>query len=111
MGIRITNAYKENDKKALGELCGETDELLTQVKKLHGAAADMWYKNNKPFGFELLDFRFGGTETRIGRAKERITDYLNGKIESVPELEEERLWFGEEGNPFIHNYFFGRIFD
>ena len=111
LGIRITNAYKENDKKALDELCGETDELLTQVKKLHGAAADMWYKNNKPFGFELLDFRFGGMETRIGRAKERITDYLNGKIESVPELEEERLWFGEEGNPFIHNYFFGRIFD
>lgn len=110
IGIRLTAAYKANDKAAMTAVCAELDELLAQYKRLHSAAADMWYRNNKPFGFEILDHRLGGMESRISRAKTRTEEYLTGKIDSIPELEEERLWYGTEGKPFEHNYFFGGIF-
>ena len=46
---------------------------------------------NKPFGFEIMDIRYGGVISRIETAKARLEDYLDGKIDSLPELEAERL--------------------
>ena len=58
-------------------------------------------KYNKPFGWEVHDIRYGGQIMRFCTVKERISDYINGKIDSIAELEEERLRFdcAPEGTP------------
>lgn len=110
VGIRITEAYKANDRDSLSSICSELDNLLSEYTKLHEAIAKVWYKNNKPFGFETIDVRFGGIEARIKRAKQRITQYLNGEISSLPELEEERLWYGPDNTPVVRAASFERIY-
>ena len=48
-------------------------------------------KDNKGFGFEVMDLRFGGMAARCQTVAAVLEDYLSGKIEHIYELEEERL--------------------
>lgn len=52
---------------------------------------EMWFRNLKAFGWNVLDLRYGGVQARCMSAKERIDDYLCGKINMIEELEAERL--------------------
>jgi hypothetical protein len=63
-------------------------EKLEALRKSHRAA---WMKYNKPFGFEVLDIRYGGIRSRLDTAKYRIDAYLNGECDRLEELEAERL--------------------
>ena len=54
---------------------------------------------NKPFGWEVLDIRYGGVLARIDSSIERITDYLDGRINKIEELEQERLYFDGADRP------------
>ena len=50
-----------------------------------------WLHDNKPFGLDVLDVRFGGIERRLITARERIHAYLDGEVDSLPELAQTRL--------------------
>ncbi len=108
-GNRLVEAYKANDRKELAKLAKEFDHLSESYKKHHDKVAEIWYMNNKPFGFEVIDERLFAHEGLSKRAAQRIRDYLDGKVEKLEELEEPRLWFAGMGNPFIHNYFTSMI--
>ena len=58
---------------------------------------------NKPFGFEVQHQRLGGQLIRIGACKKRLVDYVNGKIDSIPELEEEILTFRKDQESIYYN--------
>ncbi|MNN83906.1 hypothetical protein D3C81_2010080 [compost metagenome] len=45
----------------------------------------------KPFGWEVLDIRYGGVLTRLDTAAVRLLDYVEGRIGRIEELEQERL--------------------
>ena len=72
-------------------------------------SAGIWYKNNKPFGFEQIDVRLSGVEARIRRAALRVGDYLAGKIDAIEELEEPRLWHWEEETPYVNEGPYAKI--
>ena len=57
----------------------------------------MWLAYNKPFGWEVLDIRYGGVLSRLDTAIDRINNYLDGKISVIEELEQERLYFNQKG--------------
>ncbi len=88
----LRNAYLKKDTAFL-EKC--RDELLPQLKEEYIKAKNLhraqWYKVLKPFGYEVLDIRYGGMVNRIETAIMRLDEYLSGKISSIEELEEERL--------------------
>lgn len=50
-----------------------------------------WEKENRPFGFEVQEYRLYGALGRLSGVKERLQAYLTGKIERIAELEEEKL--------------------
>ena len=50
-----------------------------------------WHMDNKPFGFEIMDIRFGYIYSRIKTATLLIKKYLNGEISKIDELEVELL--------------------
>ena len=91
LGVKTRKIYKSGDKSALETVLDDYRELVRRLDIFYKAFKGMWYKENKPHGFDIQDQRLGGLRGRIISCTQRIEDYLNGEIESIPELEEELL--------------------
>lgn len=90
-GIEVKEAYDKKDKGKLTELVDTANELKKELDQLRMAHRDLWLKHNKPFGWEIIDIRYGGTITRMDTLIHRLTAYLKEEISLIEELEEERL--------------------
>ncbi|WP_404996138.1 beta-N-acetylhexosaminidase [Caldifermentibacillus hisashii] len=103
LGIELKTAYDKADQEAVHTCLGKIAFLKQNVEKLRLAHKKLWFSTNKPFGWEVLDIRYGGLLTRICTAEERIQEWLHDPSTKVEELEEARLFydgiynFGEEG--------------
>jgi len=96
IGIRIQKAYRQGDKNELCALAHTLKELKDDVRKLKQLYITMWDRENKAFGFDMIDMRFGGLVSRIETAILRIKNYTDGKTEVIEELEEEKLMYNSE---------------
>ncbi len=104
-GTRLIKAYKDKDNDRLRALADECDTIILNFKAFNDAYRCAWHTYNKPFGYEVHDIRYGGNIARFESAKSRITDYLEGKVKKLEELEEERLYvdcnnYSENDNKF-----------
>lgn len=108
LGLKITKAYKEKDFKELEKIC---TEVIPNVKKLVDNVRikhrEQWLKTYKPFGWEVLDCRYGGVLSRLETTVFRLQQFINGEIETIAELDEERL--GYDINPRPKEAGFGRV--
>ena len=68
----------------------EIPRLCREVERLRRLHRRYWHESFEPWGWETLDTRYGGLIARLNSLGERITDYLRGRIESIPELENPR---------------------
>lgn len=94
VGVRLQKAYKTGDRDQLDYLAGqELPQLKERVLELHRIFREQWMSENKVFGFDVQDIRFGGLLARISAAQDRIGDYLDGRINVLEELEQEKLYF------------------
>ena len=103
-GVRLKKAYDKKNTVELERIASECDVIIERIKELCSAHKNSWMQYNKPFGWEVHDIRYGGLAYRFETAKERINDYLNGKIEKIEELEAKRLRYddrSEEDEAFI----------
>lgn len=91
IGKRTRAAYRRNDKDALSKLVGEYNDLLCRLEEFYKAFKKVWFTENKPFGFDVHDIRIGGLKQRIIYCTERLSDYLDGEIEKIEELDEDIL--------------------
>jgi hypothetical protein len=87
LGVKTRNAYKAGDKETLKNLVPVYDGLEQKILDFYNAFKAQWFKENKPFGFEIQDRRFGGAILRNKHCKERLIAYVNGEISQIPELE------------------------
>lgn len=94
LGLQVTQAYQSKDKEAMEELATtlipHVRELVDRARKAH---RKLWMTTNKPFGWEVMDIRYGGVLARLQSAEDRLTDWVEGRIERMEELEAERLPF------------------
>ncbi len=99
LGILIKSAYDRGNTAALSEL---RDNLIPDMEKrveaLMKVLRTQWMADNKPFGFDVQEIRFGGLLLRLREARTQIGEYLEGKITEIPELLVPRLPYGETGN-------------
>ncbi len=92
VGIQAQKAYKSGDRKALQEIANVTlPELLVRMEAFHESMYIQWITECKANGYEVLDLRIGGLESRIRTSILRIRAYLAGEIACLDELEDERL--------------------
>ena len=92
LGVRIKAAYDAKDRARLQELATQgIPQVLERLEEFWDAFRAQWDADNKPFGFEVQDIRIGGLEKRLRHAALRIKSYLDGSLDSLPELEQERL--------------------
>ena len=88
----LKKSYNAGNKAFLKE-CADTliPELINSYEELSYVHKKQWMKTYKPFGYEVLDIRYGGILKRLKSAQEKITEYLNGEISRIEELEVKRL--------------------
>lgn len=91
LGIKTRKYYKEKNLVELGLLVKEYDLAIRKLRKFIITFRNLWFTENKPHGFDVQEIRLGGTLLRLQSCKERISNYLNGKIDIIEELEEDLL--------------------
>ena len=92
VGVDAQEAYLSGDKQKLQHIADEIlPELSRRMKEFHSCVYTQWQQECKINGYEVLDLRIGGLESRIQTAADRIHSYLNGTIPNLAELEEKRL--------------------
>ena len=91
LGIETRKAYQEKNMEQIKELIKKYEIALRRLNVFYSKFKDLWLKENKPFGWEVQDIRIGGVIQRMKFCKHRLSDYVNGTIDSIPELEEKLL--------------------
>jgi hypothetical protein len=80
IGIRISNAYKDNDRDALSDIVKTLDEIKVLLDKYEEIMYSMWVREYKIFGWNLHCAYLGKVRALITNAMRRITQYLNGEL-------------------------------
>ena len=96
IGLRLKKAYDARNNEEL-KIISENDlpNIIKRVEELRKAHRDQWLRINKPFGWEVIDIRYGGLLARLDTASKRINDFIENRIDTIEELDEERLYFYE----------------
>ena len=85
---RTRKVYESGDKADLDSVIADYKKMSKLTKCFYKAFREQWFIENKPYGFEIQDIRIGGLICRIESCLERLCEYRDGKITSIPELEE-----------------------
>ena len=97
IGVRAREGYQSKDTEALRAVAVDMKKAEKAVNAFYESFRALWHKENKPNGFEIQDMRLGGLMQRMKHCRERLENYLNGKEESLPELENALLDFWGNG--------------
>jgi len=98
IGVRMKKAYDAGDKKELSRISKKVlPELIKRANELREYHRNMWFEMYKPLGWETMDIKYGALIARLDTAKTRVTEYVRGKVSSLAELDEKRLYY--KGHP------------
>ena len=90
--LELQEKYKAGDREYMKKTAEETlpalKEKYIELSNLH---REQWYETYKPFGFEVMCFRYGGIIARIDDVIRTIEDWLGGNLKSIEELDAEHL--------------------
>lgn len=91
MGVRIRDAYAAHDKQTLERIASEIPDVLVALDGFIACLRERWLLENKPQGLEVQELRLGGLKERLKGVSARLRAYIDGEIDSLPELEEPIL--------------------
>ncbi|MBQ8289213.1 MAG: family 20 glycosylhydrolase, partial [Clostridia bacterium] len=97
LGVRTRQAYQAGDKGALRALVEDYMKAMDGIERFAVSFRKLWFKENKPHGFDVPEIRFGALLFRLRSTRDRILGYVNGEVESIPELEETLLPYDGTG--------------
>lgn len=90
--INLIKAYKNRDIKYLKNLCKQIlPKLIKEIEKFKTEVEFVWDKENKSFGIEVQTIRLAGLVERLKYVRNKILNYVTGKITIIEELEEVNL--------------------
>lgn len=92
LGVKTREAYNAKDTEALLNLANnEYTTAIERIEIFFESFKNVWYTENKTFGFEVQEIRIGGLMLRLKSCKERLIAYANGEISAIEELEQPVL--------------------
>lgn len=104
LGVRTRKAYKSGDKTAIKELSGEYEKAAELLEIFYESFKKLWFKEKKPFGFEVHEARMGGLTLRLKSCGKRLADYAAGKTNVIEELEKNVLSMTDEDFMHVNRY-------
>ena len=106
LGVKTREAYRSGDKDALRALANnDYTEAIKRVRLFAASNEKQWMLENKSCGFEVQEYRLGGLLYRINSCKKRLVAYAEGKLDRIPELEDEILTFRKDCESIYYNLF------
>ncbi len=82
-------AYAKRDRrKAVAAVLPLLTDYRKKLKRFTAEFRTMWFSHNKPFGFESIQIRLAGQLARTDEAILRLTEFTEGKADSIPETED-----------------------
>jgi hexosaminidase len=88
----LSAAYRAGDKEKLRAYAkGELLELRGEVDRLWKIHRDRWLSVYKPFGWEVIEQRYGGLRARLETIGDRLEAYAAGRISAIEELEADLI--------------------
>ena len=92
----ILAAWRSKDRASLERIARkDLPELIVQMKSFCADYRADWQATSRPFGFGTIQARNAVQLARLEEARLRLTEYLDGKAETVPELDEAMRPFGD----------------
>ena len=94
-------AVREKDLEKAEALAQDLPAVKDAIEALRLVWRELWSSTNKPFGFEVIDFRMGGIQARLDTAAHRLAAFARGEVEDIPELSSETLLFKRRPNDSV----------
>ena len=91
LGVRTKKAYDDRDSEEITVLLATYKKAIRALTDFEHAFRTAWLMDEKPFGLEVHDQRMGGLKARLEVAMERLTDFRDGKIDCIPELDAKAM--------------------
>ena len=91
LGKRTREIYKSGNKEDIASLADDYKIAIDALEVFIDKFRRLWFKENKPHGFDVQELRLGGLLLRLRSQRERLLSYAEGEIEAIEELEEEIL--------------------
>ncbi|MFD1430351.1 beta-N-acetylhexosaminidase [Lacticaseibacillus mingshuiensis] len=88
-------AYEAGDKAAMRAVLARLPELAAQYRTLQQAHRAVWFSINSPFGWEVMDVRYGGLILSCETAAWRLTQWCDGRVDQLAEPDEPQLLLGQ----------------
>lgn len=86
----IYEKYNKSDKKGLKKTIKKIEKILILLPFLFRSRKKLWYYENKRYGYEVLEQRFGGLYQRLMSISQDLEMYIKFNVK-ITELEEKRL--------------------
>ena len=87
LAATLLSAYRRKDKRSLSLIRKQIPKVKQSVRRMEYAFRTMWLRHNKPQGIETIQGRFGMVDARYAEMTRRIDEYIQGRVDTIPELE------------------------
>lgn len=84
---RARRAYLAGDRRGLQSSVAETNKTIRALQKQWSAHRAIWLEENKPFGLEVLDLRYGGQIARLHVFRDKLREHLAGRAPQIEEFD------------------------
>ena len=84
---RARRAYLKRDRRALRAVSDDTTRTIAAMQRLWQAHRAVWLEEQKPFGLEVLDLRYGGQISRLHVLRATLRAHLAGRAAQIPEFD------------------------
>ena len=85
--LELRESYAAGDKAALEALAGSIPGIIADLERFCDCFRAQWLRENKLFGLEMLELRFGGQRERLVSTEKVLRLYLDGQLDRLEPLE------------------------
>lgn len=79
------------DRAAAVEMADLAEKMVSELQALADSRYTLWMENNHPQGFDVLDIRMGAQLRRMQTAARRMRAFATGELDTIAEMEREKL--------------------
>ena len=90
--LELREAYAVGDRAALEALADSIPGIIDDLDRFADAFQSQWLRENKLFGLETLELRFGGQRGRLVSTERILRKFLRGSLDRIEPLETPLLY-------------------
>ncbi len=97
----VAPAVRSRDYDKVQALAEDIPAIVSALESLRQVWRQLWEQVNKPYGFEVIDFRLGGVMARMNTAADRLAAFARQEVEDLPELSSETLPYRRREDGYV----------